>query len=88
MERITHRELRNNSAEVLRRVAAGESFEVTNHGTVAAVLSPPAGTTVRDRLGQAGRVRPADRSIDLRDVPRPRSDRTSAEIVADVRGHW
>lgn len=42
MERIAHRDLRNNSSEVLRRVAAGESFEITNHGTVVAVLRPPA----------------------------------------------
>ncbi|MSV74139.1 MAG: type II toxin-antitoxin system prevent-host-death family antitoxin, partial [Actinobacteria bacterium] len=30
---ISHRELRNNSAEILRAVAAGESFVVTNHGS-------------------------------------------------------
>lgn len=38
---IPHRELRNSSAEILRRVRAGESFEVTNNGEVVAVLSPP-----------------------------------------------
>ncbi len=41
MERIPHRELRNRSSEILRAVAAGESFEITNHGEVVAVLSPP-----------------------------------------------
>lgn len=41
MERIAHRDLRNRSAEILRAVAAGESFEITNHGEVVAVLSPP-----------------------------------------------
>lgn len=41
MERIAHRELRNNSSAILRRVAAGESFEITNHGEVVGVLSPP-----------------------------------------------
>lgn len=41
MRTISHRELRNNSAEVLRAVAAGETIEVTNHGEVAAVLVPP-----------------------------------------------
>lgn len=41
MERIPHRELRNSSAEILRRVAEGESIEITNHGEVVAVLSPP-----------------------------------------------
>lgn len=42
MATITHRELRNNSAEVLRRVAAGEAVEVTNHGVVVAHLTPAA----------------------------------------------
>ena len=41
VERIAHRELRNRSSEILRAVAAGESFEITNHGEVVAVLSPP-----------------------------------------------
>ncbi|GAB2450042.1 hypothetical protein GCM10027062_34080 [Nocardioides hungaricus] len=41
MERIPHRRLRNDSSEILRRVAEGESFEITNNGEVVAVLSPP-----------------------------------------------
>lgn len=50
MERIAHRDLRNSSAEILRRVAAGESFEVTNHGEVVAVLSPPGTVLMRVKL--------------------------------------
>jgi len=42
MATISHRELRNNSAEILRRVTAGEAMEVTNHGIVVAYLSPTA----------------------------------------------
>ncbi len=38
---ITHRELRNRSSEVLRRVNAGETLQVTKHGEVVAVLVPP-----------------------------------------------
>ncbi len=37
---ISHRELRNNSGEVLRAVAAGESFIVTNNGEPVAELRP------------------------------------------------
>ena len=37
---ISHRELRNHSSDVLRRVQAGETIQVTNHGEVVAVLSP------------------------------------------------
>ena len=38
--RIAHRELRNNSSEILRRVASGETMEITNHGDVVAIISP------------------------------------------------
>ena len=38
--RIAHRELRNNSSEILRRVASGEVMEITNHGDVVAIISP------------------------------------------------
>jgi prevent-host-death family protein len=53
---ISHRELRNNSSEVLRAVSAGETIEVTNHGDVAAVLVPPS-LTKYERLVAAGKVR-------------------------------
>jgi prevent-host-death family protein len=83
---ISHRELRNNSAEILREVLAGEIIEVTNHGEVAAVLVPPS-LTAYERLVAAGKVRPpAEGSVDLRLVPRVRSTATTAEIIADVRG--
>lgn len=41
MKTITHSELRNHSGEVLRAVAAGETFQVTNRGAVVAELAPP-----------------------------------------------
>lgn len=37
---IPHRELRNNSAEILRRVQAGDTFEITNNGRPVALLAP------------------------------------------------
>lgn len=40
-DRLAHRELRNRSSQVLREVAAGASYEVTNHGDVVALLLPP-----------------------------------------------
>lgn len=86
MRTISHRELRNNSAEVLRAVGAGEIIEVTNHGEVAAVLVPPS-LTPYERLVAAGKVRqPVDRAVDLRRIQRARSSETTAEIIADVRG--
>ncbi|WP_325048230.1 type II toxin-antitoxin system Phd/YefM family antitoxin [Actinomyces sp. Z16] len=40
MTTIPHRELRNDSAAILRRVEAGESFEITNNGRPVAELVP------------------------------------------------
>lgn len=86
MRTISHRELRNSSAKVLRDVQAGEIIEVTNHGEVAAVLVPPS-LAPFERLVAAGKVRPPlDRSVDLRRLRRSQSASTTAEILADVRG--
>ncbi|MGH3247152.1 MAG: type II toxin-antitoxin system Phd/YefM family antitoxin [Trebonia sp.] len=87
MRTISHRELRNNSSEILRAVSAGETIEVTNHGEVAAVLVPPA-LTVYERLIVAGKVREAapERRVDLRNVPRVAAPVSSGQLIADVRG--
>ena len=87
MRTISHRELRNNSAEVLRAVGAGETIEVTNHGEVAAVLMPPA-LTPYERLVAAGKVRQPRRDppADLRSIRRVSAPVSSAEIIADIRG--
>jgi prevent-host-death family protein len=83
---ISHRELRNNSSEVLRQVRAGAIVEVTNHGEITAVLVPPSFTSYQ-RLVAAGKVRRAEgRDVDLRSLPRVRSSLSSAEIIADLRG--
>lgn len=59
MRRISHRELRNNSSEVLRAVDNGESFEITNYGRVVALIIPAQPTRL-DRLRAAGKTRPAE----------------------------
>lgn len=88
MEQITHRQLRNDSAEILRRVATGETVLVTNHGEPAAVIGPPPGD-VLSALSAHGQVRTALASPStLRSIKRTKAARTSAEIVADVRGPW
>lgn len=85
---VTHREMRNSSGEILRAVAAGETVQVTNNGQVAAVISPPAGSSL-DRLAAQGQARPARRAVaDLGTIRRRRAKRTSAELVEDARGRW
>ena len=88
MRTITHREMRNNSAEILRAVAAGETVQVTNNGQVAAILSPPH-VSALDALRADGSVRPARVSADaFRRIVRTRSKLSSREILADSRGPW
>jgi prevent-host-death family protein len=58
MRRISHRELRNNSSDILRAVDNGESFEITNYGRVVALIVP-ARPNPLDRLRAAGKTQPA-----------------------------
>lgn len=68
MKTISQRELRNNSGEVLRAVAAGESILITNNAKPAALLTPVP-ESVRDGLLAAGRLVPAERRFNAE--PRP-----------------
>lgn len=88
MDTVTHREMRNNSGEILRRVEAGESVRVTNNGRVAALIVPPATDPLTD-LAQRGQLRPALREPStLRNICRRATHRTSEQILADSRGKW
>lgn len=85
---ITHRQLRNDSAEVLRRVAAGETILVTNRGQVAASIGPPP-TGVLGDLAARGQLRPATAApSSLRSIVRTQATQPSSSIVDDVRGPW
>lgn len=77
-ERLAHRDLRNRSAEILRDVRAGATYEITNHGEVVAVLSPPTG---RPEL----RIRPARVRRGFSELPRARSTESSERVLADLR---
>ncbi|MDA8310320.1 MAG: type II toxin-antitoxin system prevent-host-death family antitoxin [Actinomycetota bacterium] len=88
MRRITHREMRNQSGEILRLVAGGETVQVTNHGEVAAVIVPP-DTDLFTGLVSRGQVRVARRPPSgLRSIARRRGGKSSEEIVDDLRGRW
>lgn len=80
--------MRNQSGEVLRRVADGETIEVTNNGKAAALIVPPSTDPLADLLAR-GQMRPARRpAASLRSLRRRRSATPSEEIVADARGRW
>jgi prevent-host-death family protein len=86
MERIGVRELRQHASRWLARVAAGESFEITDRGRLVAVLSPPREGSARDRLEAAGRLLAARRDLrKIRPLAADRSRRPLSEELADLR---
>jgi prevent-host-death family protein len=88
MRTVTHREMRNQSGEILRQVADGETIRVTNHGRVAALIVP-AGTDPLSELLSRGQVRLArNPNSSLRSIVRRKGGADSETIVADVRGRW
>jgi len=85
MDRVGVRELRRQASAILRRVATGETVEVTDRGRPVAVLvrSTPAGLA---RLEDEGLLRRAE--ADLLDVPLvrlPRGAKAPSRIVAQGR---
>lgn len=88
MRTVTHREMRNQSGEILRRVAGGETISVTNHGRIAALIVPPRTDPLADLVSR-GEVRVARApASSLRSIVRRKIGTDSQAIVADVRGRW
>lgn len=88
METLSHRQLRNQSGEVLRRVAAGESFVVANDGVPTAMLTPVFADE-REHLLATGQLRSARRTRDLsafRDRRVPSRIGSTDQVLADDRG--
>jgi prevent-host-death family protein len=69
MATVGIRELRQRASEILRRVEAGEAFEVTDRGRPVAILSPASEEGPLARMRAAGDVTPA--TSDIRDLPEP-----------------
>ena len=80
VERLAHRDLRNRSAEILREVAAGATYEVTNHGEVVAILSPP--SSAAGRL----RTRPATIRGRWSEIERVHRDERTEDVLDELRG--
>jgi prevent-host-death family protein len=88
METVTHREMRNRSGEILRRVEAGESVRVSNNGHPAALIVPVGGDAL-DGLVARGEARPARASVDaIAAIRRVVSPISSRELLEDSRGRW
>ncbi|MBW0101540.1 type II toxin-antitoxin system Phd/YefM family antitoxin [Pseudonocardia sp. KRD291] len=78
-ETIGQRQLRNDNADIMRRVEAGESFVVTRNGRPVADLLPHAParrkvTTLREARERAARLPPID-------VDQWYRDRAAADLI-------
>lgn len=85
VRRITHRDLRNNSSEILRAANNGESFEITNYGRVVALIVP-APTDPLETLRASGRIQPSTTSVaEVLAIEPVAIGRTSGDILDDLR---
>ena len=82
MASVGVRELRQRASELLRRVAAGETIEVTDRGHPVALLSPIPQAGPLERLRLAGDAAPARR--ELADLPEPLPLRPGQEAPSAV----
>jgi prevent-host-death family protein len=69
MTRVGIRELRQRASELLRRVEAGETIEVTDRGRPVAVLAPLPESEPLERLRASGDVIPA--TAGMEGLPEP-----------------
>jgi len=80
MKIISQRELRNDNAEIMRGVEAGEEYTVTRRGVPVARLVPATpGSDLRCD-------RPAKHRPTYSDRPRTLAAETSTQILDDLRG--
>jgi len=87
IQQVGIRELRQNLSQYLRRVTAGERFEVTERNLPVAILAPlPGRNSALERLAAAGRVVPARLDLTELGLPpeRPR-EMTISEALAEQR---
>jgi len=80
---IGQRELRNDNAEIMRRVEAGESFVVTRNNKPVAQLSPYRVDVMfhEQRRPQLGDVQLAFRQLPSMDAERWEADRRAADEI-------
>ena len=69
MSSVGIRELRQRASELLRRVEAGETIEITDRGRPVALLSPTPAGGPYDRMLASGEIERA--ATDFDDLPEP-----------------
>lgn len=78
-ETIGQRQLRNDNAEIMRRVEAGESFVITRNGHPIADLVPHAATEKRRKT--LGEMQEHMRTLPQLDVRRWYADRAADDLI-------
>lgn len=86
-DQVGVRELRQNLSRYLRRVEAGERFEVTEHNLPVAILAPlPGRGSALERLTAAGRIVPARLDLTALGPPPDRPlEKPISEALAEQR---
>jgi prevent-host-death family protein len=86
MEQVGIRELRDNVSVVLRRVAAGEAIEVTDHGHPIARLVPVRYRNALDQMVAEGRATPAEGDLlEEEPLPSPPGAPSGSQALAELR---
>jgi len=84
--RVGIRDLRQNLSVHLRRVRAGATLEVTEHGRPVAVLAPlPRPATMVQRLIASGRATPAKGDLLKLGAPRGRPSTRVSDALRELR---
>jgi prevent-host-death family protein len=86
MDRVGIRELRQNAAEVLRRVASGEVVEVTDRGRAVARIVPMHEASRLEQLLAEGRASASTGDLlDVKPITRVAGKPLLSSVLADMR---
>jgi prevent-host-death family protein len=86
MVQVGIRELRDNVSAVIKRVAAGEPIEVTDHGHPVARIVPLRNRSRFEQMVAEGRITPAEGNLlDEEPLPLPPGTPLLSEILAELR---
>ena len=86
MQSVGIRELRQNASAVIRRVALGESIEVTDRGRPVARLVPLTSGSTLDQMVSDGTATYATRDIlDITPLVLPAGSPSLSSVLADMR---
>ena len=81
MRSISQRELRNQSAEILRGLLRGESYRLTNRGKPVGAVVPLSATPYEELL-----LRPGTQDMSFDSRPAITRDENVSDVLNDLRG--